>query len=276
MNLVRFIAVTQSPALLTGHHYPLGCAHQPSIPRLLSPEIRGLEARSLAIYLRVARAHRIPFRLDETNSVSCGGVPGISNTFASSLWATAYITQAMAAGVVGVNLQGNPDNCPGYTPLCAPDAAAAAAGALTARPDWYALQLTRALIGARPLLTRISAAPTPNLVAGAFSAPGHVLKLILVDDETPGSAPLSLKVRVGPGLARGQVLRLTGPSQQATGGVLLGGRSVAADGSLGAPANPERARLRGQSLTVRVPASSAALVTLEPPGRGIGPARGHP
>ncbi len=63
--------------------------------------------------------------MDETNSVSCGGVPGISNTFASALWASAYITQAMAAGTVGVNLQGNPNNCPGYTPICATDPQAA-------------------------------------------------------------------------------------------------------------------------------------------------------
>ncbi len=53
-------ALGQTPALLTGHHYPLGCAKvpPPSIEQLLSPPIRGLEARSLATYLRVSRAHR--------------------------------------------------------------------------------------------------------------------------------------------------------------------------------------------------------------------------
>ncbi|MGH2904875.1 MAG: hypothetical protein ACRDK7_15035, partial [Solirubrobacteraceae bacterium] len=90
-------ALSQKPALLTGHHYPLGCKQTPapSIQSLLSPPIRAREAQSLATYISLSSNYRIPFRMDETNSVSCGGVPGISDTFASTLWATAYITQAM-------------------------------------------------------------------------------------------------------------------------------------------------------------------------------------
>ena len=123
-------ALSQKPMLLTGHHYPLGCAQTPapSIEALLSPSTRGREANSLATYLKVANEYSIPLRVDETNTVSCGGVAGISNTFASTLWASAYITQAMAAGAAGINLQGNPGNCAGYTPLCAPNPADLAEG----------------------------------------------------------------------------------------------------------------------------------------------------
>ena len=63
----------------------------------------------------------------------------------------------MAAGTAGINLQGNPTNCVGYTPLCAPDPAALASGSLRAQPDWYALLLTSSLVGDRPLPTTISA-----------------------------------------------------------------------------------------------------------------------
>ncbi len=38
----------------------------------------------------------------------------------------------MGAGVVGINLQGNPGNCGGYTPVCAPTPETLAAGALQA------------------------------------------------------------------------------------------------------------------------------------------------
>jgi hypothetical protein len=95
-----------SPAILTGHHYPLGC-HQippPSIERLLSAKIRASEAASLHRYMKVSRASGIPFRMDEANSVSCGGHVDISNTFAATLWATSYIAQTMTAGVSGINL----------------------------------------------------------------------------------------------------------------------------------------------------------------------------
>ena len=115
-------AVDQRPVELTGHHYPLGCEQKPppSITRLLSPLIRSRELGSLRRYMAIAQSSRIPFRLDETNSVSCGGTAGISNTFASALWATGYLTRVMSIGVAGVNLHGNPANCNGYAPVCAP------------------------------------------------------------------------------------------------------------------------------------------------------------
>jgi hypothetical protein len=260
-------ALSQKPALLTGHHYPLGCAQTPapSIETLLSAETREREAQSLTTYMSVANAYRIPFRLDEANSVSCGGVAGISDTFASTLWATGYITQAMAAGAAGINLQGNPTNCTGYTPLCAPDPAALASGSLRAQPDWYALLLTSSLAGDRPLATTISAEPQPNLVAASFAGPGHSLKVLLADDEEPGASPLALLLNVGAGLGVGQILRLTAPSQSATGGVLLGGRAVAANGSWSTSMPTESASARSGAIALELPPDSAALVTVSPP-----------
>lgn len=265
-------ALSQAPALLTGHHYPLGCTSKPapSIETLLSPPMRGLEARSLETYLSIARGQGIPLRIDEANSVSCGGVAGVSDTFGSALWATGYIGQAMAAGVDGLNLHGHPLSCSGYSPICAPDPGAAASGQLRAQPDWYALLLARTLIGDRPVPTTISAAGSPNLAAAGFSGPGHTLKLMVSDDDPPGAAPLLLRVGVGAGLAPGQVLRLTGPSPSATDGVRLGGRAVAADGSWTPPQRMDTAPVSGGVLTVRVAPSSAALVTVAPPRRTCG------
>jgi hypothetical protein len=264
-------ALSQKPALLTGHHYPLGCVQTPapSIEALLSAANREREARSLETYMSVASAYRIPLRLDETNSISCGGVAGISNTFASALWATGYITQAMAAGTAGLNLQGNPTNCSGYTPLCAPDSAAIAEGNLLAEPEWYALLLTSSLVGYRPLPTTISSVGSPpNLVATSFSGPDHSLKVVLVDDEPPGASPLALHLDVGPtlpGLGAAQVLRLTAPSQSATGGVLLADRAVAANGSWRTPIRTESVATQAGILALELAPNSAALVTLSRP-----------
>jgi len=287
-------ALAQKPALLTGHHYPLGCAQTPapSIEGLLSAVTREREARSLATYLAVAHANNIPLRIDETNTVSCGGVAGISDTFASALWATGYITQVMAAGVTGINLQGNPANCAGYTPLCAPNPAALAAGRLRAQPEWYALLLSRSLVGDRPLPSTISAegspgesppapatsTPTesaaaegspgessPDLVATSFAGPGHSLKVVLVNDEPQGTSPLELHLDVGAGLGAAEILRLTAPSPSATGDVLLAGRAVAANGSWSAPAGTPSVATHAGILALEMPPSSAALVTVGPP-----------
>lgn len=268
-------ALAQQPVLLTGHHYPLGCAQTPppSIEALLSPETRGREARSLATYMAVSLLRSIPLRIDETNSVSCGGVPGISDTFASSLWASAYITQAMAAGAAGINLQGNPTNCPGYTPVCAPDTVALAAGALHPQPDWYALLVTRSLVGTRPLPATIAPlgsgaggqAIVPNLVVAPFAGPGGTLQVVIVDDEAQGAQPLELHLNVPAGLTVGHVTRLTGPALTATSGVRLGGRQVNADGTL--PTLPAGAAIPVSAgrIAVEVSPSSAALLTVTAP-----------
>lgn len=259
-------ALAQSPALLTGHHYPLGCAQTPppSIEALLSSATRGAAALSLASYMAVSELRGIPLRIDEANTVSCGGVPGISDTFASALWATGYIAQAMDAGTVGINLQGNPTNCVGYTPLCATNATALARGEFRAQPEWYALLLARTLIGYRPLPTTISTEASPNLVAAGFSGPGHSLKIVLCNDEPEGTSPLALRLQVEAGMGTAQVQRLTGPAPSATAGVLLAGRAVAANGSWSAPLHGEAATPSAGILTVELPPGSAALVSVAP------------
>jgi hypothetical protein len=260
-------ALAQSPALLTGHHYPLGCAQQPppSIAALLSPFMRDREARSLATYQSVARSGGIPLRIDEANSVSCGGVGGISNTFGSALWASAYLAQTMAAGISGINLQGNPSNCAGYTPLCAADASALAGGRLGAQPEWYALLLASLLVGERPLPTTItyegSPEAEPNLPAFSFTAPDHTVKVLLANDEPPGSAPIAVRLGVGAGVGSVSVLRLASPSPSATGGVTLGGRAVAADGSWLAPPRLPTVDAHSGVVTVALAPSSAVLLS---------------
>lgn len=260
-------ALAQSPVLLTGHHYPLGCAQTPppSIEALLSSAGRGAAALSLASYMAVSELREIPLRIDEANTVSCGGVAGISNTFASALWATGYITQAMAVGAAGINLQGNPTNCLGYTPLCAPNPTALAQGELRAQPEWYALLLTHTLIGDRPLPTTISAEGSPNIVAAGFSGPGHSLKVVLCNNEPEGTSPLSVQLQVGSGMGAAQIQRLTDSSPSATSGVLLAGRPVATNGSWQAPPRAESIASTSGTVTVELAPGSAALVTVAPP-----------
>jgi hypothetical protein len=273
-------ALAQAPALLTGHHYPLGCAQNPppSIEALLSSATRGLAARSLATYLQVASVNNIPLRIDETNTVSCGGVPGISNTFASALWATGYITQGMAAGTAGINFQGNPTNCAGYTPICAPDPTALSEGWFRAQPEWYALLLTRSLVGERPLPTTISSEGVedtegtegaPDLVAASFAGPKRSLKVALSDNDPEGSVPLTLELEVGTHMGIAHILRLTAPSEGATSGVRLAGRAVTANGAWHAPKHTEAATPHSGFVTVQLTPGSVALVSVnrQPPKR---------
>jgi hypothetical protein len=257
-------AIYQRPVLLTGHHYPLGCNQQPppTIARLLSPEIRQAEETSLRRYMIVASDSELPFRMDETNTVSCGGVPGVSNTFASALWALSFIAKTMSMGVAGINFQGNPLNCVGYTPLCAPTAEAAAAGALEAEPEWYALLLARALVGDRPLQASVVSPDNTNAVVNAFELPDGALRFVIIDDDPPGDLDARVALRVGAGFHGGSVLSLTAPSPEATSGVRLGGQAVAPSGAWTAPAKLPSVPNRHGVITVDVAPSSAALVSV--------------
>jgi hypothetical protein len=254
----------QHPALLTGHHYPLRCdsVPPPSITELLSQRIRALEALSLARYMSLSRARQTRFRMDETNTVSCGGRSGISDTFASALWAVSYITQTMAAGAVGINLQGAPANCRGYSPVCASSPERLARGALQAQPEWYALLLTRSLVGDRPLRTRIVAPANPNLVVAAFRGTGGALKFVIVDDEPAGAATAVVHLHVGRRLRTASVLTLNAPAPESRR-VRLGGRTVAHDGSWHAGRLP-KATVHSGMVDLEVSAASAVLVTVSP------------
>jgi hypothetical protein len=261
--------VDQRPALLTGHHYPLGCNEvpAPTITQLLSPQTRKAEAVSLGRYVGISQAGATPFRLDETNTVSCGGVAGISNTFASALWAVGYLSQAMAMGVSGINLEGNPTNCGGYTPVCAPTAEALSSGALVAEPEWYALLLLRAQLGERPIETIATAPGKPNVEVVTFLAGDGTLHYVVVDDEPPGARTVALALRVGKGFHGASVLSLTAPSPTSLSGVELGGTAVAPDGSWTQPIRlPHAANVDGV-ITVSMKPSSAALISVSPKER---------
>jgi len=254
--------VDQPPQLLTGHHYPLSCQSQPTIGRLLSPHIRLLELRSLKRYLAVAQNGEIPFRLDEANTVSCGGVAGISNTFAGALWAVAYVSAAMSEGLQGVNLHGHPTTCLGYTPLCASTPQALAEGALTAQPEWYALLMLRGLVGDRPLTTTVVGHPHHNIQANAFLAPDGGLHVVIVDDDPPGTRRATVQLRVGAGLRYARLLALTAPAPNSLEGVRLGGSAVAPDGSWTQPTILKTVGAKGGSITLAVGPSSALLLSV--------------
>ncbi len=275
--------IDQKPALLTGHHYPLGCNEHPAptIERLLSPQIRKLEDGSLRRYMKISQAGEIPFRLDETNTVSCGGVPGISNAFASALWAVNYLVEAMSAGVSGINLEGNPGNCEGYTPVCAPTPEDLATGALRAQPEWYALLLARALIGERPLRTivsspgRPSSQGGPNVTVTTFLAGDGALHFVVVDDDPPQARDVAVRLQVGSGFHGASILSLTAPSPAALSGVQLGGRAVEPDGAWSEPSRlPHTPNKRG-TITIEVTPSSAALLTVSPMDQANGVRAGH-
>ena len=82
---------------------------QSSVPGLLSNNITAKFAAEVAAPLAAARAFGIPFKIGEGNSVSCGGRAGVSDVFASALWAVDTLFTAASLGLVRFNFHGMPE-----------------------------------------------------------------------------------------------------------------------------------------------------------------------
>jgi hypothetical protein len=104
-----FLRNPSQPRLITFHTYPLHGTTRcpavdcPSIRNLLSPAASRSPARQVAPFVSQLGLGR-ELRVDEINSVTRGGAKGVSNTFASALWALDTLFELARSGVSGVNV----------------------------------------------------------------------------------------------------------------------------------------------------------------------------
>ena len=128
--------------LLTSHYYGMGPASAPGMTaeRLLAKTTPKLDAEIAAIHAARAAAGGTPYRMDEGNSCFGGGKAGVSDTYASALWAADYILRAACAGFAGVNLHGGGTGI--YTPI-----ETSLANAAKPRPVYYGMLLAQRFVG---------------------------------------------------------------------------------------------------------------------------------
>ncbi len=250
------------PALLTSHFYGTSCAAMPTVRFLVSRRVQKREDEALRMLEQVWRRHRIPIRIDETNNISCGGVPGVSDTYGAALWAVGLLTRAMRAPFVGINFHGFLSVPTGYSPLAALTPADLASGAISARPEWYALLLAHEVEGDRPLPATV-AAHGQNVAIWAGRTPDGDVQVIIDNEQPSGSRPLLFNLPRPSGTRAASILRLTGPSLSATSGVTLGGSPVSTDGRWQPMSVLPHARLSSSSVSVVVDPQSAALISVE-------------
>lgn len=257
--------------LVTVHRYPLSaCAHRgssqyPTVHRLLSPTTSQGIATSVAADIAAAHDAGLPIRMTEVNSVTCGGMAGVSDTFATALWAPDTLFDLLRAGIDGVNLHVRADtiNAPfALTPR-----------GLTARPLLYGLILFARALGpdARLVHDQLHAAAPLNLQADAVRVGPDALHVLLIDK---GRRAVRVALRL-PAVGDLAVQRLTAPSPGARGQVTLGGRSLAPDGAWVGPPISQTIAPHRTGYVVTVPAFSAALIDarVAPGALGLPPAR---
>ena len=254
---------------LTVHRYPLrncyvppSSPQYPTIPHLLSSYATVGLAASLTRWVGIAhRQHRL-LRVDELNSVACRGKTGVSDTFASALWATDALFALARVGVDGVDMHTLPGTA--YQLFGLSQSGGRWQGQV--QPVYYGLQLfaQAAPRGSRLLKVTRHGADT-GLSAWATRAPDHTLRVVLINKNQSHSRSVRVQVPAASGTAA-TVERMVAPSVASRSGVTLGGRTYGAatdTGRLPAPAVSHTVA-PGGTVTVSVPHGSAALVTINP------------
>jgi hypothetical protein len=237
-------------SIITAHYYAEG---PPTDPRMNIDFLLNQQERFRTHILdavSMCRAAGLPYRMSEGNTCYNAGKPGVSDTFASALWAGDFLAQIAAIGGTGVNLHGGGNGL--YTPI-----AGSRKEGFSARPDYYGMLMTRPLLGATILNSELQTAGV-NLTAYAAQKKGKLLVLAFNKDSKPTSLSISAPAHRLSGPAT--VLRLTGPAITATSGVTLGGSAVASDGTW-KPSSSENIAAETGALQLSLPAYSAALVS---------------
>jgi hypothetical protein len=249
----------RSLGMVTVHRYPYsGCAGRrgsssyATIGRVLSAAASTGMANALRPEVDAAHDADLPLRLTELNSVNCGGRDGVSDSFATALWAPDALFALLRAGVDGVNLHVRADaiNAP----------FAISAGGLDARPLLYGLIMFARALGPQARLVRVSAQHARSLNLGAWAVRvGRDTLHVMLIDKSRRSTRVSLRL---PATGDGTVQRLLAPSARSLGGVTLGGRSLTRDGRWQGSARVQTIAPRRGAYTVRVREQSAALISV--------------
>jgi hypothetical protein len=228
-QLRRYIAASPRVRVVTFHRYPLhrcfterDAPTYPTIPNLLARRSASAPALSLEAAVRFAHSRDLALRVDELNSVSCGGAHGVSDRFASALWVLDTLFNMAAVGVDGVNIHTF------HKALYEPFSFTASRGAWRAHVDplYYGLLMfaRAAPTGSRLLLTR--AASSHALRVWAVRAPHGTVRFTAINDSPTRTLVLAVRPPRTSGVAT--LERLTAPTLESRTGVTIGGQTFGA------------------------------------------------
>jgi hypothetical protein len=247
---------------LSAHRYPLSACEgrasrsYPTVARLLDESSSAGMTRAVRAAARLAHRAGLPFRLTELNSVTCGGLSGVSDTFATALWAPDALFELLHAGVdaVNVHIRANAINGP----------FSLARSGLRARPLLYGLILFARTLGpgAQLVQARVRARGALHLKVWAVRALGNVLRVLIVNKGTH-NVRLALKL---PAVGPASLERLLAPSARSRTGITLDGQHLGSDGTWRqAPNTPTiTPGVHGYAVTVAARSATLMSVSLRP------------
>ncbi len=243
---------------VTDHTYPASvCGGSvATIPQLLGTGSVQYETANAQALVTAAKALHVPAAMTETNSVVCAGAPGVSDAFASALWALDYSLLIAQQGVSNADFMDgtNAAGCDPYTALCP------TTGDLSVRPLYYGLLATE-MVGPGRFVGLDN--PDSADVRAYAVKDGRKLTVVLDDVQDPATnGPTTVKLNLGAWLHHGRQITLATSAAaglSATTGITLGGRQVGAHGAF-LPPHSTPVPVHGRTATVTVQAGSAVII----------------
>jgi hypothetical protein len=243
--------------LLTHHYYREGQNPTSTLDKLLhtDPKLAPILQKLRA----AAESSGVPYRICETNSFSGGGKPGVSDTVGAGLWVLEFMFTLASAGCAGVNMETGVNQrgfISSYSPIGDDEQ-----GHYWAAPEYYGM-LAFAQAGAGRIMGSTIEAGGRNISAYATQPTKDRTVLALINKEPKWDAVVVIDAGESASFRTGSVVRFSGPSLESKSRVTLGGASVSAAG-LWKPSLTEEVSTSRRTPQVRVPAGSAAVVTLQ-------------
>jgi len=187
--------------------------------------------------------------------VTCGGRKGVSNTFATALWAPDALFELLRAGAssVAVHVRADAINM----------AFSLARHGLVANPLLFGLALFARTLGpsSQLLPLTVQARPALRLKAWAVRVGANALHVLLINK---GTRAVRVFLRV-PATGSVSAQQLLAPSARATSGVTLGGQRLDAQGHWVGKPTTQAIALGAGGYPVIVRGLSATLVTATVP-----------
>jgi hypothetical protein len=235
-------------SLFDVHYYVTGPASSPSISYqdILSTDLK--LNYTLEVITEEATKFNMPYRVTECNSVYGGGKAGVSDIFASALWALDFMWTVASNGGKGINFHGG--NKLIYSPITIEN------GVITARPEYYAmLAFQYGSAGVKTIAaTQNSTIYNCTSYVGLKSDGTRMITLINKDN-----VDLAFTVQTGSTISDINITRLTAPAITSTTGTTFGSNAVNSDGTFTSVATAYY--VNKKSFVVNMPAGSAAVIS---------------
>jgi hypothetical protein len=257
----QFLSESKKLSLVTVHVYPLKSTRcsggpRPQDSQLFTTSSLQKLASGIAGWTSLAQQRGVGVRVDEMNTVTCGGQPGITNTFGPALWALNILPLYAAAGVNGVNVQSRP-----YTAqnLIQTDETKAGWRVLV-QPEYYGLVAFAQLTPPGSKMLTVGTMPS-GLYAWADRTPQGQTHVV-VTNVGAAAATVAIPAKGATGSASVETLIAGSGGLSATAGVRLGGQTISPQTGMltGTPAAKSVAAT-ANAYDVTVAPDSAAIVT---------------